>query len=512
MRPVCICCRVNKTDGRSNRIRNIVYSVSGETMAFVQYSVVFTVIAAILSITNALVVTPQYGVLTEQIGTLSLEPKGSLLFKIEEPPLPPKVNMNGPCFANDTHIFWLVATQKQANTIAQSNRANLIHLCKIYTSLSSTFKKLYHISQKQIAELYESMRLLSPDNFDSKNRQERSIFSAMRWLFNVASLSDQKKLKRRIENIEEDTWEMENQMRGLHYIVTEQDQRLVNHSKAIRQLQRFMTNFNNTLSMITDQLREQNDAIALNARLFHDISSKFNLNLHVSDTVLDYARQRLQALALLHNNQLSPILIPVQVMRKALLAYNEELEAKNSIHRARVDDALGLYYLQNSANFYVNGSTLYVEVDIHFHTNFYHLVQFSPIDTPAGNHMTRIDLNTVYVAISRDHSHYAIMDPTNLEECNNIQDHYYCPGIQVLRPMKPDTCIAAIMLHNTTAISDLCTVRIYKNKHLYPEINAVNSTHIAIFNYQNETLQEVCTHSRFGNTLPPAPIIIHQPQ
>ena len=477
-------------------------------------SFIFLAILSYVTIFNchALVITPQYGVLSEQIGTLSLEPKGSLLFRIEEPSLPPRVNMRPPCYANDTHTFWLAATRQQATTIAQSNKVDLIYLCKLYTSLASTFKKLYHVSQKQIAEIYESMRLLSPDNFNTKTRQERSLFSAMRWLFNVASLSDQKKLKRRVESLEESDWELENQMRGLHFIVTEQNERLVNHSKAIRQLQRFMTNFNRTLSIIDDRLRHQDEAIQYNAQLFHQISSKFNLNLHISDTVLDYARQRLQALALLHNNQLSPILVPVQILRNALIDYNEHLESINSIHRARVDDALGLYYLQNSANFYVNGTTIYIEVDIHFHTNFYHLVQFSSIDTPAGSHVTRLDLQKTYVAISKDHSHYTIMDTTNLKACDVIQGHYYCPGIQIIRPMRADTCIAAIMLHNTTQIDKLCTTRIYTTKHLVPDINPINNSHIAIYNYRNDTLQEVCTHSRFGSTLPPFPIVLHQPR
>ena len=64
-------------------------------MALWQLFVVF--ILALTTPIRTLTLIPEYGVITQQIGTLSMEPKGSLLFRIQEPPLPPGIDLDRPC-------------------------------------------------------------------------------------------------------------------------------------------------------------------------------------------------------------------------------------------------------------------------------------------------------------------------------------------------------------------------------------------------------------------------------
>ena len=365
--------------------------------------------------------------------------------------------------------------------------------CKIFTRLRRIHSQLRLTYEEKIDESLGAINLLTHEN-----KQKRSIFSAIRHVFNIADYNKQKRLEEIVNNLDQDRITVTGQLNDMTFVITHQEEKIKQLQKSALHITDLVKKINVNSNELVDILTAQDIVTHYRDRMFFDLFSAGILANELAQEYTSVMKERLTAFALLQRKYLPPSLVSPTDLQLILNKLVTQVAEKHQFLRLYHENIFTYYGMQN-INFYLQNNSYYVQIPVLFkmYEQEFKLFNLQSIHLPMPRQPGKLmrAIHSDYIAINVDTGTYMILQE-NWRRTLDCHGHHevYCKHVMTQRYMLEEpNCEVAIMKNKTNDILKQCEFAIVDKKDVLPTVHNIQDNRVLVENPEELKIYQRCT-------------------
>ena len=369
-------------------------------------------------------------------------------------------------------------------------------LCKMFTKIKKLNLQLRTAYVDKIENAREAEKLLSKNS----SRKKRSIFSAIRHVFNIGDYNEQLRLQNLVETLQTDQISTQGELVGLKFVIAHQAEKIKVLQQSAHQVVQVMDSivaFSNNLSKVIN--------IDHTLKHYHDnmIFDMVTAGIFTNQLLQEYSgivNDQIQAFALLTRHYLPPSMISPQDLKVILEKLVIQLTSRYQFLSLQYEH-IQMYYAMNNIDLVVENNHYYIQIPVllkMFEQQF-QLYELQPFYLPLPNQNDKLMkvIHQPFVAVNQQAGTFLTLKHNWRKQLNCVGKHtVFCNGVITEHYTNAgNNCEFAIVSNDTNGIKNYCEFAIVRNEAVSPKIHNIGDNRILLENPHGARVYQKCMDS-----------------
>ena len=366
-----------------------------------------------------------------------------------------------------------------------------IDLCKSFSRLKRINLHIKRTYQQRIDLAQSAIDLLTV-----QRRTPRSMFSAIRHIFNVADYDKQLKLKNTVNNIAEDIFTVNGEIVGLKFVISHEAEKTKQLQETVLQITDTWTTYNIYLQNVTDIINGDRMVNHYKNAMFFDLMQAGVLTNNLLDIYSTLLQERVESLALLSRHYLPPSLLQPTELEDILNKLENQLRFNH--HNLRFQhDSVFKYYSTNNVYSFVENDNYYLQIPVllKIYDQEFKLYSLEPFHLTVPNQPQSLIkvMHKPFIAVNKHAGTFMTLGYQWIDEfrCKGHQD-IYCEELFTELYSHEKNCELSIVYNKTVDIQNNCNFAIVDISDVKPKVHYLGNNKILVENPLSVPVYQQC--------------------
>ena len=369
-------------------------------------------------------------------------------------------------------------------------------LCKMFTKIKKLNLQLRTAYVDKIENARGAEKLLSKNS----SRKKRSIFSAIRHIFNIGDYNEQLRLQNLVETLQTDQISTRGELVGLKFVIAHQAEKI----KVLQQSAQQVVEVMDSIVAFSNNLSEEIN-IDQTLKHYHDnmVFDMATAGIFTNQLLQEYSgivNDQVQAFALLNRHYLPPSMISPQDLQAILDKLVIQLTSQYQFLSLQYEH-VQMYYAMNNIDMVVKNNHYYLQIPVllkMFEQDF-KLYELRPFYLPLPNQDNKLMrvLHKPFVAVNQQAGTFFTLKHNWRKQLNCVGKHVvYCEGVITEQYTNSGhNCEFAIVSNDTNGIKKYCEFAIVRNTAISPKVHNIGDNKILLENPHAARVYQKCMES-----------------
>ena len=370
-------------------------------------------------------------------------------------------------------------------------------LCKTFGRIKRIVSRLHEVYTEQTEHSRESIDLLMTNQRYQTLKNKRSLFSGLRYVFNLGSYSEQAKLQSKVRDLQEQQFTTNGEIIGLKFVIAHEAEKIKQLQQSAQQVSKLMNSFGDFSNMMADELNGYKVLNYYRDQMLYDLLTAGLLTNQLFNDCSDILHDQMNAFALLSRHYLPPSLLAPQDLHAILRKLVEQLQSEHQYLSLQHED-IYKYYRMNNVESFMQGNCYYMQIPVllKFYRQSFHMYSLAPFHLPLANQPGRFMriVHQPFIAVNKIAGTFVTLD-ANWKETLSCRGRHnvYCKSIMTETYMNgAQSCELAIIQNKTAQIKNNCMMAMVDSKGLSTKIHQIRNNTILLENTKSENIYMKC--------------------
>ena len=369
-------------------------------------------------------------------------------------------------------------------------------LCKTFGKLRRLNLKLKRAYQDQVERAEEAISLLTVPH----DREQRSIFSAVRHVFNIGSYDAQRKLQYTVEGLREDQISTNGEVLGLKFVIAHQSDQIKRLQTSAGQVSEVINDLGRYADTITEAVNEQISVQHYRDQMLFELMAAGVLANQLFDEYSEVVQGHMQAFAVLSRHYLPPSLLAPQDLQTIVNKLITQIQEQHPFLRLQHEN-IYTYYSMDNVNSFLHDGDYFLEIPVllKMYDQQFHLYSLETIHLPLPNQPNKMMklLHKSHVAVNLDSGTYMTLDDDWKRKlhctgrhniyCNNVITEQYTAGAK--------NCELAIVQNKTGEMREYCKMALVDVAAVPTKVHRIKNNKVLLENARGEDVYRKCMNT-----------------
>ena len=370
-------------------------------------------------------------------------------------------------------------------------------LCHMFGQLRKLNIRLKQTYETSVIKSKEAVNLLTVKD---KKRDKRSVFSAIRHMFNIGSYDGQKKLKKTIRNLEEEQITTEGEIIGLKFIIAHQSDKITHLQESAKQVTGILEDMESYFSSLNEEINVQRILTHFKDSMLFDLVTAGLLTNELLQEYSGVVKTQMRAFHLLNRNYLPTDILNPKDLKDILDLLVDKLAVNYPFLRVE-QESIDKYYSLDNVHAYVDDNKYYVQIPVllKLYNHEFKLYELQSFNLPIPNQVTMVMkvLHEPYIAVNVAAGTFLTLKGDWRQDLQCIgKTHIYCDKVLIENTMQDaKSCELAIVQNRTEQIKENCKIALVESKTVFPRIHKIQGNKVLVENPQKLRIYQKCMDS-----------------
>ena len=367
-------------------------------------------------------------------------------------------------------------------------------ICKRFAQIKRLNSHLKRAYEEKIFNGYRAIELLT--NQDNR-RQKRSLFSALRYAFNVGSYDTQQKLRNTVNDLDRAIITTNGELIGLKFVISHQAEKIKHLQESATQVTQVLRTISNYDNVLAEAINANSMLQYYKDNMLFDLISAGLITNEILQEYSNVVKDQMHAINLLNRRFLPPTLITPQDLRVILSKMVQSLENTYPFIRLTYDN-IYTYYSINNVHSFVKDNNYYIEIPVllKMYDQEFTLYNLQNVHIPMPNQPDYLMTlkHSPMIAVNKDSGTYVTLNKDWRSEldCVGYQD-IYCKNIITEQYQNGGrNCELSIVQNKTNHIMENCKIAMIEQQNVLPKVHIIKENKVLLENPQNSKVYKKC--------------------